>query len=199
MTDFDTIVTQPLDPILDDFIADDTADIAFSVTPTGPPPVITVAPTAAPIVPVPTAPTDAPTSAPVAQVIPPDTAIDTGLVLLKPNANLVDNVTAAFMNTPYSPDTGWNDTGVGNFNGSLGTAGILTHYYTSVDPGKVKILDHCTYGNDHSGECLDKPTDQVAVAHYSTCGAPWTCPDLSGLAASEKAACEVSNMHAITL
>jgi hypothetical protein len=56
-------------------------------------------------------------------------------------------------------------------------------------------LDHCTYGNDHSGECLNKPTGDVAVAKISTCGSPWTCPDLSGLAPAEKAACESFEKH----
>lgn len=188
MTDFDTIVMQPLDPVLDDFLADDAAQIAFGVSPPAdvPGPFITSTPTAQPVT-TPTAPP--PTSAPIA-VIPPGNTVDMGLVLLKPDANLAANITDVFLNTPYDPVNGWDSSGVGNFDGSLGAQGILTHYYQNVEPDKVKILDHCTYGNDHSGECLNKANEDVAVGKMSTCGSPWTCPDLSGLAPAEKAKCE---------
>ena len=114
MTDFDTMIMQPLDPVLDDFIADDTAAIAFAVSPPADTPgtFITSTPTAQPVS-TPTAPP--PTSAPIAS-IPPDNTVDMGLVLLKPDANLAQNITDAYMNTPYDPVTGWDGSGVGNFN-----------------------------------------------------------------------------------
>ena len=190
MTDFDTIMMQPLDPAIDGFLADDTADIAFAVSPPAvvPGPFLTTSPTATPVSGAPTP--DPPTSAPVA-AIPPGTSADMGMILLKPNPDLVANITDAFLNTAYDPATGWDGSDAGAFDGSLGMAGILTHYYTTVAPEKLKILDHCTYGNDHSGDCLDKPTGDVAVAKMSTCGQPWTCPDLSGLSPAERAQCEV--------
>ena len=112
-----------------------------------------------------------------------------GMVLWKPKPELVATITAVFMNTAYDTVTGWAGSDAGAFKGSLGTAGILTHYYSAVEPNKLTILDCYTYGNDHSGDCLDKPTEDVTVAKMSTCGQPWTCPDLLGLSPAERTQC----------
>ena len=170
MTDFDTIIMQPLDPLIDEFLADDTVDIAFSVSPT-------------PV-------SGAPTPHPPLTAIPPGTSADMGMILLKPNPDLVAKIEAVVMTTAFDPATGWVGSDAGAFEGSLGMAGVLTHYYSAIEPDKLMILDHCKYANDHSSDCLDKPTGDVAVAKMSTCGLPWKCPDLSGLSPAERAQCE---------
>jgi hypothetical protein len=55
-----------------------------------------------------------------------------GMVLWKPKPELVATITAVFMNTAYDTVTGWAGSDAGAFKGSLGTAGILTHYYSAV-------------------------------------------------------------------
>jgi hypothetical protein len=121
------------------------------------------------------------------------------MILIKPDADLVNTLTDVYTNTPYDPVTGWNNTGIGNYTGGLGAQGLLTYYYAGADPSSVKILDHCTYGNDHQGNCLEKPTEEVVVAKLSKCGAPWTCTDLSGLIDSEKAQCEAFEKYWYTM
>jgi hypothetical protein len=111
-------------------------------------------------------------------------------MLLKPSPSLVTQITNAFMTTPYDPVTGWGGSGIGGFPGSLGVSGILTHYFKNISPGKAMLLDHCTYGNDHSDECLSTPNSNVKVGKLSSCGQPWTCPSHDGKTSAEKAKCE---------
>jgi hypothetical protein len=64
LTDFESAFVDQLDPVLDDFINDPNAEIAFSMTPPdqSEPVVITYSPTAPPVTAAPAAPTDAPTT-----------------------------------------------------------------------------------------------------------------------------------------
>jgi len=182
--DFDAIVMKPLDTIIDKFLDDGDAKIAFGAPPLGDNTVTSLFPSS----------TD-PTIVPTLDAIPLNSAVDIGLILLKPNPDLVTDITDKFENTQYDAENGWDESGVGNFDGALGSSGILTYYYTSVEPGAVMIFDHCSYGNNLSGECISKPTQEVVVGRFSACGHPWTCPDLSGISPAEKEKCEVFEKH----
>lgn len=114
---------------------------------------------------------------------------DMSMVMLKPDPTMVDTLKDEFENTPYDTTTGWDGTGVGAGEGGVSAGGILANHYTNVDPSALMTLDHCKYGNDHEGACLDTPTSEIAVNKISTCGAPWTCPDISGISAAEQEKC----------
>ena len=196
-TNLDTVVMQPLDPIIDTFLDDDSAQIAFSTTPVDtsvPPPFSTPnpsrspAPSQTPVTPFPTMPT---TLAPVAApIVPPAQAIDTSLMLMKPDPTLVDNMTDVLLTSTYDPTTGFNNSGIGGNGGALGTQGVLSYYYGAVDPGSAQVLDQCSVGSVNGADCAGTDASGVAAAQLSECGQPWTCPDLSGLSATEKAKCE---------
>jgi hypothetical protein len=233
LTDFNTVFINPLDPLLDDFINNPLAEVAFSITPpenqeeitltvsptqspVTPAPVAptavpttaaptTAAPTNSPVTPSPTAPTTSPlpTEAPTPQLEPlsaetiaamtnGDGTIDMNtIVLLKTDRTLVENITNLYTSTTYDPITGWADSGIATYNGSLGTTGILTYYYTHLAPEKAMVMDECKYGNGRRTKCKKKKPSEATVVNMEKCGAPWTCPDQLSLAAEEKAQCDV--------
>jgi hypothetical protein len=111
------------------------------------------------------------------------------MVMMKPAPELTQKLYDLYTNLTYDPVLGWDNTGIGNFTGSLGTAGILSYYYSHIKPLAAAVLDECQYGQGLSERCGSNPTE-TKVVNLAKCGAPWTCPDYSGMTDSQRRLCE---------
>eukprot|EP00521_Asterionellopsis_glacialis_P016109 CAMPEP_0195292678 /NCGR_PEP_ID=MMETSP0707-20130614/10488_1 /TAXON_ID=33640 /ORGANISM="Asterionellopsis glacialis, Strain CCMP134" /LENGTH=712 /DNA_ID=CAMNT_0040353203 /DNA_START=27 /DNA_END=2165 /DNA_ORIENTATION=- len=93
--------------------------------------------------------------------------IDTGLLFIKPNEAVYNDILNTYRETTYDPVTGWGGSGIGGFPGAMGTSGILTYYYSQQEPeDQPIILDKCLYNNDNEvhlnsqGQCRDRASSE---------------------------------------
>ncbi len=131
---------------------------------------------------------------------PPDqesgkSGVDTGFLIIKPNTTEFDNILHEYLNTPYDPQTGWDNKGHNMFEGGMGLPGFLSYYFEK-DPGYVE-LDRCTFGHTVDEDCLGQIGFDICKAtkmYEQVCGKPRDCPyDDPSWSVVQRAACEA--MH----
>ena len=174
LIDFTTALLQPLDDAIDDLLAS-TARAAFAMD--------------------------------YATQLPADGlnhGVNLGLFMLKPSFASFTELVDTYETTPYSATMGWNSQGVGGFDGSMGTSGLLTHYYRS---RPFIELDKCIYNNeaadpngadgfcrDGNAQCDDcrlTVTNRIEAGRFddAVCGKPWACSWDEGWDAATKEVC----------
>jgi len=136
-------------------------------------------------------------------VDPVTNAVDTGMIILKPSLDTFALVIDAFYDTPYTADTGWDDTG----NSDLGPGGILKYVLDNPETSDQAIgleLDRCIYSNNADDTCNTAPYDEVVGYNLSNdvCGQPWMCTydtDQVGWSDETVAMCDTFLKHWVTL
>ena len=117
--------------------------------------------------------------------LPGPTVPSLSLIMTKPNPSMFETLKNIYIDSSYSITTGWAGSGRGVGAGGMGTAGLLSYYYTSVKPTEVMDISRCVFSNDHTAPCLQRPTNEIIGAKMcsaeAACGAPWHCPDTSAL------------------
>ena len=160
LIDFNTILLQPLDDAVDDLITS-SAKVAFAM--------------------------DYATQLPTNGL---NHGANMGLFLLEPSFAAFTELVNTYKTAAYDPILGWNGLGVAGFDGSMGTSGLLTHYYRT----KPFIeLNKCIYNNDatgphsdegycrdgeaHCDDCRLTITNRIEAGRFddSACGKPWEC------------------------
>mmetsp|Transcript_8467 Transcript_8467/g.23723 ORF Transcript_8467/g.23723 Transcript_8467/m.23723 type:complete len:549 (+) Transcript_8467:178-1824(+) len=179
LIDFNTMLLQPLDGVVDDLMAS-PARAAFAMD--------------------------------YATLLPANGlnhGANMGLFLLKPSFASFNELIELYKTTSYDPMLGWNSQGVAGFDGSMGTSGLLTHYYRS----KPFIeLDKCIYNNDasnphsddgfcrngdaHCDDCRFTITNKIEAGRFSSmCGKPWECSWDDSWDAGTKQICREYHRH----
>ena len=180
LVDFNTMLLQPLDDAVDDLITS-SAKVAFAM--------------------------DYATQLPANGL---NHGANMGLFLLKPSFAAFTELVNTYKTAAYDPILGWNGLGVAGFDGSMGTSGLLTHYY------RIKPfieLNKCIYNNDatspHSddGYCRDGEADcddcrltitnKIEAGRFddSACGKPWECSWDDSWDAATKQLCREYHRH----
>ena len=82
--------------------------------------------------------------------------VDMGLVALKPDEAVFEDMLNKYKTTTFDPNEGWDNSGIAGFPGALGCSGFLSFYYQHTDPS-AKVLDKCLYmnGNEHHLSNID--------------------------------------------
>lgn len=133
-------------------------------------------------------------------------AVDTSMLILKPNQETFDTVIDEFYNTPYDPINGWDNADGTDLipNTDLGPGGILKYVLENPDlPGGIE-LDRCIYSNNADDTCNTAPYDEIVGYSLSNdiCGQPWMCTydtDQNGWSDETVTMCDTFLKHWVTL
>lgn len=115
--------------------------------------------------------------------------VTTSFMIIQPSMDMYNSLRQAYIDTPYSPTTGWNGEGTTSADKEkdMGCPGFLAYYASKSDDWQE--LDRCTYNNELDDECLDQMSIlETKVAHHSAtvCGKPRDCPYDHPLWSAEK-------------
>lgn len=120
--------------------------------------------------------------------------INPGFMLIKPDENTVAMLDSIVMNSSYEVATGWDGSGVGDFECAASATGAITYTYVSQFPDVAEEMDRCLYGNtveaprnpafnsvckdgqESCPDCRDLPLSEIVVGTpRASCGEPWNC------------------------
>jgi len=145
MINFDTIIKEPIDSLIDEFKSIDTKTAMYSKKDDG--------------------------------------TINTGMVLLKPNATEFSAMLHLYQTTPYTCTKnnndagGWDETGIKG----MGADGFLTYYYylqnknNHNNTDSDNLFEHSASFYSSITSATMKTAKVLSFASHSTCGKPWEC------------------------
>mmetsp|Transcript_28762 Transcript_28762/g.43906 ORF Transcript_28762/g.43906 Transcript_28762/m.43906 type:complete len:651 (+) Transcript_28762:115-2067(+) len=75
------------------------------------------------------------------------TGISLAFVVIKPSLRLYNRLLATYQKTSYNPDHGWDSKGYAHYAGSMQSKGLLTYYFSEVEPNRKIELHRCIFNN----------------------------------------------------
>lgn len=141
--------------------------------------------------------------------------INLSFFLLRPSKAKYAKLRRAYKSDPFSEGRGWGSIGRGRFPGWMTTQGFLTYYYDEVENAAKVEINRCAFGNTgeedggaslitnggkvecgtpnnlgtdstQCSDCSKSKFDDIVVADWSYCLAPWKC-GVSGAMTSSSA------------
>jgi len=75
------------------------------------------------------------------------TGLSLSFVIIKPNIKLFRKLIGIYQNTNYDPIHGWDAKGYAHYTGSMQTKGLLTYFFSEIQPHRKLELYRCLYNN----------------------------------------------------
>merc|ERR1740124_821970 len=75
------------------------------------------------------------------------TGLSLAFVLIKPSVKLYRKLLNVYQSINYDPIHGWDSKGYAHYSGSMQTKGLLTYYYSELQPNAKLELHRCVYNN----------------------------------------------------